>query len=180
MMIFFEKIPYLNVLKVILSYRSPTTTDEDRNSVSYLQTIAQIIDMESYVDELFQAKSDLTGLTMEQILLLDYKRYVFKDQTWAVGVAETWHSASLLEHTNELLQEMIKEKNKTNLDGILFSIIDILQEKNIMLIPGEPENTVVSATFNVNVTNQMVDLGSRISRKLQIIPPLEDYFNKNS
>ncbi|CAF4646051.1 unnamed protein product, partial [Rotaria magnacalcarata] len=158
---------------LLLYYRSATTTNDDRNIVTYLQPISGITDLQSYVDILFEAKSDLTGLTTEQIVLGNYKIYFFQNQKWGVGVAETWYPNYLLNQKNELLLEMIKEKDR------LFSIIDILNENNLMLIAGEPENTVVRAAFNVDVTDQMADLGARLSRKLQIIPPLEVYFNKN-
>ncbi|CAF4917484.1 unnamed protein product, partial [Rotaria sp. Silwood1] len=163
-----------------LSYRSVTTTNDDRNIVNYLQPIANISDIESYANKLFEAKSDLTGFTTQQILLLDYKTSVFNNQIWGIGVAETWHPSYLLEHQDDLLQEMAKEKINSNLTGILFSIIDILKEKNLMLIPGEPENTVIRAAFNVDdVVDQIADLGPRMSRKKQIIPPLEEYFKNN-
>ncbi|CAF4781197.1 unnamed protein product [Rotaria sp. Silwood1] len=159
--------------------RSVTTTNDDRNIVNYLQPIANISDIETYANKLFEAKSDLTGFTTQQILLLDYKTSVFNNQIWGIGVAETWHPSYLLEHQDDLLQEMAKEKTNSNLTGILFSIIDILKEKNLMLIPGEPENTVIRAAFNVDVVDQIADLGPRMSRKKQIIPPLEEYFKNN-
>ncbi|CAM4805574.1 unnamed protein product [Rotaria magnacalcarata] len=167
------------IISDTLHFRSATTTNDDRNIVTYLQPISGITDLQSYVDILFEAKSDLTGLTTEQIVLGNYKIYFFQNQKWGVGVAETWYPNYLLNQKNELLLEMVKEKDRSNLTGILFSIIDILNEKNLMLIAGEPENTVVRAAFNVDVTDQMADLGARLSRKLQIIPPLEVYFNKN-
>ncbi|CAF3086870.1 unnamed protein product [Rotaria socialis] len=169
-----------NERPLLLYYRSVTTTNDDRNIVTYLQPISGITDLQSYVDNLFEAKSDLAGLTTEEIVLRDYKIFVFQNQKWGIGVAETWYPDYLLNQKDELLLEMVKEKGRSNLTGILFSIIDILNEKNLMLIPGEPENTVVRAAFNVDVTDQMADLGARLSRKLQIIPPLEVYFNKRA
>ncbi|CAF3394902.1 unnamed protein product [Rotaria socialis] len=169
-----------NERPLLLYSRSVTTTNDDRNIVTYLQPISGITDLQSYVDNLFEAKSDLAGLTTEEIVLRDYKIFVFQNQKWGIGVAETWYPDYLLNQKDELLLEMVKEKGRSNLTGILFSIIDILNEKNLMLIPGEPENTVVRAAFNVDVTDQMADLGARLSRKLQIIPPLEVYFNKRA
>ncbi len=48
-----------------------------------------------------------------------------------------------------------------------------------MIILGEPENTVIRKTFNVDIKGQIIDLGSRISRKKDIIPPLKAYFKTN-
>jgi manganese-dependent inorganic pyrophosphatase len=147
--------------------------------VQYLLPIAKIIDVESYANQMFDAKSDLTGYSMQQILLLDYKTYLFNGQLWGIGVSETFYPDYILERRSELLTEMINEKKKSHLSGILFSVIDILKEQNLMIILGEPENTVIRKAFNVDIKDGIADLGSRMSRKKDIIPPLELYFNTN-
>lgn len=147
--------------------------------VEYLLPIAKIVDVESYANQMFQAKSDLTGLAMQQILLLDYKTYLFNDQLWGLGVSETFYPNDILGRRDELLTAMADEKKKTHLTGLLFSVIDISQGQNLMIILGEPENTVVQNTFNLTVQDGIADLGSRMSRKKDIIPALELYFKTN-
>jgi manganese-dependent inorganic pyrophosphatase len=147
--------------------------------VEYLLPIAKIVDVESYANQMFQAKSDLTGFSMQQILLLDYKTYSFNGQWWGLGVLETFYPDYILERRNELLTAMSDEKKKSNLSGLLFSVIDILKEQNLMIILGEPENTVARKAFNVDIKDGTADLGSRMSRKKDIVPPLELYFNTN-
>jgi manganese-dependent inorganic pyrophosphatase len=147
--------------------------------VDYLLPIAKIVNVESYANQMFQAKSDVTGLSMQQILLLDYKTYLFNDQVWGIGVSETFYPSNVLTRRDELLTAMIDEKKKSHLTGLLFSIVDISMEQNLMIILGEPEHTVVQKTFNVTIQDGIADLGSRISRKKDIIPPLELYFKTN-
>ena len=159
--------------------RSATTTDEDRQAVDYLTPISEIDDIASYAEQMFEAKSDLAGFTTQQILLLDYKKFVFNGQSWGIGVGETLYPSKLLERKDDLLREMAIEKTKSNLTGILFSIVDIRQDTNLMLIPGEPESTVVRGAFKVDVNDRMANLGSLTSRKKQIVPALEAYFEKN-
>lgn len=72
---------------------------------------------------------------------------------------------------------MNEEKKKNNLQGILFSIIDILKQKNLTLIAGENEEKVIREIFKTDVKDGVADLGSNISRKKQIIPALEGHFN---
>jgi manganese-dependent inorganic pyrophosphatase len=160
--------------------RSPTTTDDDRKIVEYLHPFAKIDDLEAYSSKMFEAKSDLTGFSSQKILLLDYKTFHFKDEHWGVGAGETCNVEKMLERKDELLKEMNEEKKKNNLQGILFSIVDILQQKNLTLIPGEHEEQVVREAFKVDVKDAIADLDSRISRKKQIIPTLEAYFNSKS
>ena len=148
--------------------------------VEYLRPIAQVDDLGSYASQMFEAKSDLTGFSTQKILLLDYKTFPFKDQHWGVGTSETCNLEKVLERKGELLKEMDAEKKKGQLHGILFSIIDILKEKNLTLVLGETEEKVMREAFEVDVKDHVADLGSRISRKKQIIPALEAYFNPKS
>ena len=157
--------------------RSSTTTNDDRLMVNHLLPIAKIDDVGSYAKQMFSAKSNLTGLSIEQILLLDYKTYIFNDQSWGIGVAETFYPNNIFDRRDELIIAMNNEKNKSHLIGLLFSVIDIENGQNLMIILGEPENTVIRETFNVSVQNGIADLGSKTSRKKDIIPPLERFFS---
>ena len=127
---------------------------------------------------MFEAKSDLTGFSAQEILLLDYKIYKFHDEQWGVGTGETCMMEKVLERKDDLLKEMREEKKRRNLKGILYSIVDILKEKNITLVAGDYERKVVEGAFKAKVKDQAADLGSRISRKKQIIPALEEYFHR--
>lgn len=158
-------------------FRSPTTTDDDREVVEHLQTIAKIDDLEGYAHRMFEAKSDLAGFSTQQILLLDYKTFQFQNEHWGIGSGETCNVERMLERKDDLLKEMNEEKKKNNLQGILFCIIDILKEKNLTLVPGEHEAQVVKEAFKVDTKDGIADLNSKISRKKQIIPALEGHFN---
>ncbi|CAF0893401.1 unnamed protein product [Rotaria sp. Silwood1] len=168
------------IISDTLHFRLPTTTDDDRSIVDYLLPIAKIDNIESYANQMFEANSDLSGLSIQQILLHGYKMFLFNDQFWGISVLYTFYPNDILERKEELIEEMLNQKKKNHLTGILFSVIDIIKEQNFMVIVGEPEKTVVQKAFNVDIEDQVVNLGSRISRKKDIIPPLEAYFKINS
>ncbi|CAF1115310.1 unnamed protein product [Adineta steineri] len=169
------------ILSDTLHLRSPTTTNDDRKILEYLVPIAKIDNIKSYANQMFEAKSDLKEFSSKQILLLDYKTYTFNNEKWGIGTGETCDMNKMLERKDDLLKEMHKEKKRSNLKGILFSIVDIIKEKNLTLIPGEIEENVVRQAFQVDINKQHIaDLGSRISRKKQIIPALEAYFHQKS
>ena len=164
----------------MIFFRSPITTDDDRKIVEYLHPISKIEDLEGYAGQMFEAKSDLTGFSTQQVLLLDYKKFQFQNEAWGVGTGETCNVEKMLERKDELLKEMNEEKKKNNLQGILFSIIDILKQKNLTLVPGEHEEQVVREAFKTDVKDNIADLDSKISRKKQVIPALEGYFNSKA
>ncbi|CAF0809054.1 unnamed protein product [Rotaria sordida] len=164
------------IISDTLHFRLPTTTDDDRSVVDYLLPIANIDNIESYANQMFEANSDLSDLSIQQILLHGYKIFLFNNQYWGISMLYTFYPNDIFKRKEELLKEMFNEKKKSHLTGILFSVIDIIKEQNFMIILGEPENTVVRQAFNVDFEGQIINLGSRISRKRDIIPPLEAYF----
>ncbi|UJR31524.1 hypothetical protein I4U23_019013 [Adineta vaga] len=169
------------LLSDTLHLRSPTTTKEDQKALEYIAPLAKIDDVKSYANQMFEAKSDLKEFSTKQILLLDYKIYTFNNEKWGVGTGETCNMNAMLERKDDLLKEMQEEKKRSKLKGILFSIVDIIKEKNITLIPSEYEEKVVEQAFKVDIKqHHLADLGSRISRKKQIIPLLEAYFHGKS
>lgn len=148
--------------------------------LEYLVPLAKMDDVSSYASQMFQAKSDLQEFSPQQILLLDYKTYTFNNEKWGVGTGETCSLEKMLERKVDLLKEMHEEKKRSKLKGILFSIVDIIKEKNLTLIPSDIEEEVIRKAFKTDVKNHLADLGSRVSRKKQIIPALEAYFRQKS
>jgi manganese-dependent inorganic pyrophosphatase len=67
-----------------LFFRSPTTTDADRTAVTHLNTIAQIPDLESFAMAMFDAKSDLTGMSPDDIVTMDYKIFTMGKKKIAI------------------------------------------------------------------------------------------------
>ncbi|CAF2050274.1 unnamed protein product [Rotaria magnacalcarata] len=177
-----QQIAMLIVSAIIsdtLHFRLPTTTDKDRSIVNYLLPITKIDNVTMYANQMFEANSDLSGLSLQQILQVGFKIFLFNDQQWGVSLLYTIYPNRILESKEGLLQEMVDEKKKSNLTGILFSVVDIFKGQNYMFIIGEPERTVVREAFKANTERQVADLGSRMSRKKDIIPCLEAYFKTN-
>ena len=67
-------------------------------------------------------------------------------------------------------------KKEQNLDFIMLCIVDILKEKNTTIILDEDSNTLENM-FQTQVSENLADLGNRISRKKQLAPVATDYFN---
>ena len=168
------------ILSDTLHFRSPTTTPDDREAVAFLAPIAGIDDVEGYALAMFAAKSDLGDTPAETLLKMDYKVFPFGDtvdtEHWGIGVIETTNPGYVLGREAELREAMRQALERDNLNGILLSVVDILRETNEMLILSETEEKVVSEAFGVQVQEGRADLGHRISRKKQIVPTLEAYF----
>lgn len=171
------------ILSDTLHFRSPTTTPEDREAVAFLTPVAEIEDVEAYALAMFAAKSDLGDTPAETLLRMDYKVFPFGDpaqpqtvQTWGLGVIETTNPGYVLGRQQELLAAMDQARAEDGLNGVLLSVVDILNETNVTLVLSATEEKVLRGAFGVDVQDRRADLGGRISRKKQIVPALEAYF----
>ncbi|MEW6422165.1 MAG: manganese-dependent inorganic pyrophosphatase [Deinococcota bacterium] len=168
------------ILSDTLHFRSPTTTTDDREAVTFLAPIAGVEDVEAYALAMFAAKSDLGDTPAETLLKMDYKVFPFGDpaqlQRWGIGVIETTNPGYVLGRQAELLAAMDQARAEDGLNGILLSVVDILNETNVTLVLSATEEKVLREAFGAEVQNGRADLGHRISRKKQIVPTLETYF----
>lgn len=167
-----------SILSDTLHFRSTTTTQYDKDAVEALNRIAQIPDLWSYASEMFDAKWNLGDMPIDEILKLDYKTFDMSGKKVWCGVMETTNPAYGFARKDELLAGLSAMKEKDGLDYILFSIIDIIKEENYALVIGDDEKTVIQGAFGAAVQDHLAPLGRRISRKKQMIPELEAYFQK--
>ncbi|CAM4397656.1 manganese-dependent inorganic pyrophosphatase [Deinococcus marmoris] len=175
------------ILSDTLHFRSPTTTPNDREAVAFLAPIAGLRDVTAYALEMFAAKSDLGDTPAAELLKMDYKVFPFGDpaaqhpvQRWGLGVIETTNPGYVFGRQAELLDAMRAARAADGLDGVLLGVVDILNETNRMLVAGEAEAAVVQQVFGAPTLDGVADLGGRISRKKQIVPALEKYFETQS
>lgn len=172
------------ILSDTLHFRSPTTTQDDRDAVAFLAPIAGIDNVEDYALAMFAAKSDLGDTPAETLVKMDYKVFPFGDpaqpQQWGLGVIETTNPAYVFGRKAELLEAMDKLRAEDMLNGVLLSVVDILNEHNRTFVLSATEEKVLREAFGAEVNDQVADLGNRISRKKQIVPALEKYFAPES
>ena len=167
------------IISDTLFFRSPTTTEEDKNIVKELNKIAKIADLESYSLELFNAKSNLGNVHARKLIKMDYKEYEFKGKKYGIGVIETTNPSYILERKKDMIKELEIIKKEENLHGILVSVIDILNEENTTIVAEEHEAELLRAVFNgKEIEHNVYSLGKVISRKKEIIPKLEEHFKK--
>lgn len=173
------KMILAGILSDSLAFRSPTTTEEDREIAEYLAEDLGIADIQSYAKAMFDAKSDLGDMPTRKILELDYKVFSVGEKKFGYGVMETTSPAYAMGRKNEILSDMKALKEETGLHAIFFSVVDILAEKNITFVAGDVEKNAIKWAFGADTTDSVADLAGRLSRKKELEPALRAYFEKN-
>ena len=161
------------ILSDTLAFRSPTTTSHDKDVAEKLAAKLSL-NMASYSDEMFSAKSDISDFTDQGLVHLDSKKYEVGDKNVRVSVVETTDPSTVLARKDGILQaikEILIEEKDTN--DVLFFIIDILKEEATVLTYNDFTKKVIEASFGVTCDEDTKVLPGVVSRKKQILPSLK-------
>lgn len=164
------------ILTDTLMFKSPTTTEMDKEMADWLNEIVNI-DMFAHAKEIFKAKSDISDMSINAVINKDYKEFEFTAGVKAaVAVFETVDATGPLERKQEFLAELANIKADKGYDYLLFSIVDIINQVSYFLPTSDREVRLLEHVFGGNPDNGIVVLPDVVSRKKQIIPPLEEHF----
>jgi len=166
------------IISDTLHFRSPTTTDVDRKIVADLNKIAKIKSLDFFSLAMFNAKSDVKDLSTEELVRLDYKKFDFFGHKFGIGVMETTNKDFGLERQKEILEILEKIKENDKMEGVYFSIIDILKEENYTLSSGDKEKQLFKELFKMKEEKSILFTKGLVSRKKEIVPVINNYFSK--
>jgi manganese-dependent inorganic pyrophosphatase len=160
------------ILSDTLEFRSPTTTDRDREVVEALAADLGI-DTATYAAEMFAAKSDVSAFSDAELLRMDSKAYEVSGTKFRVSVLETTSPGTVLSRKDALVAAMPQVAEEDGVDQVLLFVVDILNEESTMLVPNDLVKTVAEKSFATVVGDaDTVVLPGVVSRKKQIIPNL--------
>jgi manganese-dependent inorganic pyrophosphatase len=160
------------ILSDTLEFRSPTTTDHDREVATTLAADLGV-NMGDYAAEMFAAKSDVSEFSDAELIRMDSKEYEVGGTKFRVSVLETTAPGMVLDRKESLMASMKAVAAEDGVDEVLLFVVDILNEEATLLVPNEVVKTVAEKSFDATVAGDAVVLPGIMSRKKQIIPNLE-------
>jgi manganese-dependent inorganic pyrophosphatase len=161
------------ILSDTLAFRSPTTTPYDKEVAEKLAQKLNL-DIKSYSDELFKAKSDVSDFTNVGLIHLDSKKFDVGNKKIRISVVETTNPDEIIARKDgliEAIKNILKEEKDT--DEILFFIVDIIKEEATALTYNQFTKDIISVSFGVTVKSDLEVLPGIVSRKKQIFPALK-------
>ena len=159
------------ILSDTLEFRSPTTTDHDR-AVALKLAKELGISIADYAEEMFAAKSDVSGFSDAELLRMDSKEYTLGGKELRISVLETTAPKVVLNRKDSLMRSMQDVAKEDGADQVLLFVIDILREEATLLVPNDTVKSIAEKSFGAQVTGDTVVLPGIMSRKKQIIPAL--------
>jgi manganese-dependent inorganic pyrophosphatase len=163
------------ILSDTVGLKSSTTTEADRSAVTILSEISQIADIDSLTLEIFRAKSDISKLTDQEVILNDHKVFDFNGKKTLIGQIETVEQEQLITNRKfNLISSLQSIKQAQNLDFAYLAITDILKLNTKLLVSGEQESQIATTGFDSPQLDGVINIGNRLSRKKDIAPVLEN------
>lgn len=164
-------ILFAAILSDTQGLRSSTTTGYD---AEYANEISENLNIElnTFIYELFKAKSDIRGLTPEQISTKDYKLFDFKEHKVFINQVETVEPETIINEKQALVEALNGLKTKFDADMAITVVTDIIKVNSFIIYAG-PEENIIEKAFNVTAKENLADIGPRMSRKKDIAPAIE-------
>jgi manganese-dependent inorganic pyrophosphatase len=169
------------ILSDTVGLKSATTTPIDKKYSQELQKLAGVNDIKKLTFTIFKAKSNLSGLSTNQVLTKDYKIFEFGGQKVFINQVETVEQNKVIAKSQEYIQGIMKLKDEMSLKRAYCVITDILNINSKCLCSPEDEELLSLALPNAkSIKDGVYDLGPVMSRKKEIAPAIEKAVIENS
>lgn len=165
-----------SILSDTVIFKSATTTDKDRKAAEELAKIAGVENMEALGMEMFKVKSDIAGKPPRELLFRDFKDFDMSGNKVGIGQIEVVDLSLLDEIKDSLYQEMKKVKEEGGYHSVFMMLTDIIKEGTELLVVSD-DTSIVERAFGKAVEGRSVWLDGVMSRKKQVVPPLEKVFS---
>ena len=152
------------ILSDTLIFKSPTTTELDKQACEELSKIAGV-DMEAYGMEMFKFGTSLDEYSIEEIVNMDFKEFDMSGKRVGIGQVFTLDIDSILSKKDDFLSHI----HSTEYDILVLAITDIIKEGSYLIY--KAGDKVISEAFSVDASQGVFAEGV-VSRKKQLVPNL--------
>jgi manganese-dependent inorganic pyrophosphatase len=161
------------ILSDTVLFKSPTCTQKDKDVVMKLEKICGEDPMK-FGMELLKAKSDVKAKSAKDLLMNDFKKFDFNGVKAGVGQIEVMDLKDMEPKRAAILEEMKKFAAAEKLDMVVMMLTDVMKEaSDLVFVGSDKAKSGFEKAFGGKVTNNSIYREKILSRKKQVIPPLE-------
>ncbi|MHC1625570.1 MAG: DHH family phosphoesterase [Methermicoccaceae archaeon] len=156
-------------------FKSATTTADDE-AVARRLSSSLGISVEEYGMEILKEKGDISDVSARELLRRDMKEFNFGGHHVAVAQVELI-DASLIEPKLGEIIELMGMLAKEGIDLVVFMVTDIIDESSrLYAIGSDYAMERFEKAFNGDISDGYIYGKGIMSRKKQVIPPLQHAF----
>ena len=158
------------ILSDTLKFRSPTCTKEDIDAAEALAAIAGE-DIDILSNEMFEAGSDFSGKSAQEIFSQDFKVFHYGELSFGVSQINAV-SKKQIESLRPMLSKYLeKVLEAQRLDMVYMLLTNIMEEASDVLYAGKDSRVILLSAFSIEDDGQDdITLSGVVSRKKQFIP----------
>lgn len=164
------------IISDTLLLKSPTCTQEDILAAEELAEIAAI-SLNEYGLEMLKAGTDISDKSAADILNDDAKSFPMGTDTVRIGQVNVVDVNDILVRKNDIIEIMREETRENDYSLYILLVTDIIENNSIAIVDG-PAYRQFEMAFNKPIQMNTVVLEGIVSRKKQVVPPLNDIFTK--
>ncbi len=164
-----------SILSDTVIFKSATCTERDRQAAQALAEIVGEPDLQELGMAMFKVKSAIAGTPIRDLVMRDYKDFNMGGRKIGIGQLEVVDLALLDDLKAGLADDIRVLKQEGNRHSVFLLLTDIIKEGSQLLIASD-EPAVVQQAFGVAPSGDQVWLQGVMSRKKQVVPPLEKAF----
>ncbi|MFC0117670.1 manganese-dependent inorganic pyrophosphatase [Pseudoalteromonas xiamenensis] len=163
------------ILSDTVIFKSPTCTTADIKCVEALAEIAGVEDFKELGMDMFKVKSAVQGTPVRELVMRDFKDFNMNGNLVGIGQLEVIDLSVFDDIKADLEADIAKLKEEGNRHSVLLLLTDIMKEGSEMLIVSNDES-IIEKAYNAKPEAGRVWLDGVLSRKKQVVPPLQDAF----
>ncbi|GHG04272.1 manganese-dependent inorganic pyrophosphatase [Thalassotalea marina] len=161
------------ILSDTVIFKSPTCTTADIKCVEALAEIAGIEDPQALGMEMFKVKSAVEGTPIRDLVMRDFKDFDMNGNLVGIGQLEVIDLAIFDNIKEQLEADIAALKAEGNRHSVLLLLTDIMKEGSEVLVVSDNDDLTEKA-YGKASENGRVWLDGVLSRKKQVVPPLQD------
>ncbi|KAF7768791.1 manganese-dependent inorganic pyrophosphatase [Pseudoalteromonas citrea] len=163
------------ILSDTVIFKSPTCTTADIKCVEALADIAGVADVKELGMDMFKVKSAVEGTPARDLVMRDFKDFNMNGKLVGIGQLEVIDLSVFDDIKADLEADIAKLKEEGGRHSVLLLLTDIMKEGSQMLIASDDES-IIETAYKVTPEQSRVWLDGVLSRKKQVVPPLQDAF----
>ncbi|MFD1471310.1 manganese-dependent inorganic pyrophosphatase [Companilactobacillus mishanensis] len=164
------------IISDTLLLKSPTTTDQDKAALKSLAETAGI-DYESYGLDMLKAGTNLDSKSTKELIDMDAKSFEMNGKNVRIAQVNTVDVDDTLKRESEFVKEITSENKDNNYSLFVLLITNILTSDTTGLIIGEDDAVAkFEKALDTKVSDNKAALPGVVSRKKQVVPPLNEAF----
>ncbi|MDL2328097.1 manganese-dependent inorganic pyrophosphatase [Ruminococcaceae bacterium OttesenSCG-928-A11] len=161
------------ILSDTVLFKSPTTTDNDKEVAEQLAKMAGVEDIEALGMEMLRVKSSITNDTATDLIKRDFKEFDFSGKKFGIGQVELIELSMIDSKLSDIKNEMQKMKNDNGYFGIIMLITDIMKEGSLV-VAFTDDNEKIGEILGGEFSDNQVYIDGMMSRKKQVVAPLTE------